>query len=578
MATVHSYIRFSTIDQADGDSLRRQMERSIEFCEKHNHTLSDLRFMDLGKSGFRKKNLRDSALKAFLLAIEKGKISKGDILLVEAIDRLSRSGVRATQKLINQIHESGVDIAIIFPQEQVFSHDTKNPLIDAIVLAAYADLAFQYSHRLSDFGKSWWTKQRKEARENGKAIAAVIPWWIIRTDDKFSIDEERAAIIRMIYQYAIDGHGASVICRKLNNKGIHAPRKKTWNKTFVQKVIRERQALGEMQFHEIDDKGKRVPIGEVQEDYYPQIIDEETFNAANAALDNRMIERGPSEKYVNLFQSIVYNVNDNCKANLFTYQRKTKKGKIIERRLKSKDAEYNVPGADTATVDLPFFEKAILWRIKQVDVTSIGNTKSKQSELKAKLHKLTKARKSLEQMQADVLSGDQDYDFLRMPMKELAIEVRDLEVEVRELTAQTTGSIADNTKTILELADKPEHRVELREAIKSVVEKIYIMPIKTGDWRQAPIVCACQIVYRSGDRYSVIFDKAKKQVAMGIDMDHLESTTDEWRNDFLQNWQVFKQLMFTDEPSKVVVSKFGSFSTDSSTVKLVHIGKPKSTS
>jgi DNA invertase Pin-like site-specific DNA recombinase len=313
MALVHSYLRFSTTDQEDGDSIGRQNQEAIAFCEKHNHTLSSLRFEDLGRSGFRKKNLKKSGLEAFLVAIKKGKIKAGDILFVEAIDRLSRSGIAVTQEIVREIHKAKVDIAIAFPFEKLFKHDTKNELMDTITLAVYADVAHQYSLRLSGFGKSWWQSARKEARENGVKIAAVLPYWVTRKGSKFGKDKEKSAVVKLIYQLAIKGLGASRICKELHERKIPAPRGETWNKTFVRKVIRDRATLGEMQFHEIDEKGGRVPIGELITDYYPRIIKDDMWLKANAKLDQRFTERGPSSDYVNLFQGITWNVHINQK-------------------------------------------------------------------------------------------------------------------------------------------------------------------------------------------------------------------------------------------------------------------------
>lgn len=551
MATVHSYLRFSTSEQEEGDSIERQDNKAIEFCKKGNHTLSDLRFRDLGRSGFRKKNLKNSALEAFLLAIKAGKIKAGDILYVEAIDRLSRSGIKVTQKIVETIHEAKVDIAIGFPMEQIFKHNTKNQLIDAITLAVYADVAHQYSLRLSGFGKSWWRTARKEARENGTAIAAVIPYWLDREGDGFIVNKEKASVVRLIYKLAIAGKGASKICQVLHERKIKAPRRKTWNKTFVRNVIRDRRSLGEMQFHELDEEGNRVPIGELIPDYYPSIFkNEDTWIKANAKLDLRSVERGPSGDYVNLFQSITFNINDDCPMYLYTYQQNRKSGKVINRRLKSKNAAMNVPNSDTATVDLDAFEFAFLQSVCGINPAAIGKQDNHEAELELAVAKLSSVKKSLAEMQEDLASGA-DYSHLREPMSNLAIRQKELEKEVKKLTSATASNVSHGVKNLIRIANhNPELRVELREAIKSVVEKIYIMPVKTGNKRNAPVVAACQVVFRTGERFNFIFEMMLgrgKRVVEGIEipkmirmenikLPDLETSTKKWRKGFLKKW------------------------------------------
>ena len=560
MTIVHSYIRYSTPEQARGDSERRQLDRASEFCRKHNFTLSDLKFEDLGRSGFRKKNLKDSALAAFLVAIKQNRVKEGDILLVEAIDRLSRSGVRATQKLINEIHEAKVDIAIIFPQEQIFRHESKNPLIDAIVLAAYADLAYQYSARLSDFGKDWWQERRKEAVESGKAIPAVIPWWLERKGNKFVIIEDRAETVRSIYKKAIAGKGGATICKELNEEGIAAPRREYWNKTYVRDVIRDRRTRGEMQFREIGKDGKPEEIGDIVKNYYLEIVSETMWEQANAALDKRKSERGPSKGFVNLFQGLVWNVNDNCPANVYTYQQPRRKGgktthKVTVRRLKSQQATNNVPGADHATIDLETFEYCVLWCLEGINPAAIMGEEPGIDERRSKVAKLERVTKNLNAMRDDFQSGEVEYSILKEDVKRLASQKLALEKEVRLLDAQNKQSSHKSLINILEIAvNHPHKRIELRNEIQSLVEKIFVMPVKTGSHRSDPVIAACQIVFKDEHRQSFVFEKPRGthrkdktipavRVMSGVKMCNLESTSKRWREStFLKEWEKEKAI------------------------------------
>lgn len=52
--TAYSYVRFSDPSQAAGDSLRRQMELTEEWCERNGLALdTSLSLRDLGVSAFR---------------------------------------------------------------------------------------------------------------------------------------------------------------------------------------------------------------------------------------------------------------------------------------------------------------------------------------------------------------------------------------------------------------------------------------------------------------------------------------------------------------------------------------------
>ena len=69
-----SYIRFSSLEQAKGDSYRRQMARTEDFCKQHNLILNETRFEDLGVSGWTDKNIERGRLGDFIAAVKAGKI------------------------------------------------------------------------------------------------------------------------------------------------------------------------------------------------------------------------------------------------------------------------------------------------------------------------------------------------------------------------------------------------------------------------------------------------------------------------------------------------------------------------
>jgi DNA invertase Pin-like site-specific DNA recombinase len=62
--TAYSYIRMSTKAQLQGDSLRRQTERSVEFATKHQLDL-DSSLRNIGVSAWNGDNKREGALSRF---------------------------------------------------------------------------------------------------------------------------------------------------------------------------------------------------------------------------------------------------------------------------------------------------------------------------------------------------------------------------------------------------------------------------------------------------------------------------------------------------------------------------------
>ena len=297
---VHSYARFSDPSQEGGDSLRRQRQAAEDYCQKHGYTLSDLKFTDKGKSGF--KGDKQKALAAFLKAVADGRVQAGETLLVENVDRLSRKGIRQTQNLVNQLLDSGINIAVLMPVEKMYRASDRNDIGGAIELAAFAYQANVYSENLSERIKSWNDNQRSKLR-NGEnvRISAVCPSWL-EYDGKFTKKPEAIEAIKYIFKRTIEGCGRKVLIQELNEQfaPISTRKNATWNETFVGMLITDRRVLGEC---------KSTSTGEVFKKYYPQVITEKTWLKANAEAKKRTTERGSSKQRINLFNGILYHAD-----------------------------------------------------------------------------------------------------------------------------------------------------------------------------------------------------------------------------------------------------------------------------
>lgn len=70
MSTAYSYVRFSSPDQAKGDSLRRQLAASQQYADEHGLTLDTRTFQDLGTSAFHGDNSVSGKLGTFISAID----------------------------------------------------------------------------------------------------------------------------------------------------------------------------------------------------------------------------------------------------------------------------------------------------------------------------------------------------------------------------------------------------------------------------------------------------------------------------------------------------------------------------
>ena len=110
----YSYLRFSTPEQAKGDSLRRQLALAEAYAKRNGLQLdAELSLRDLGVSAFRGANAAVGALGAFLKAISDGLVPKGSLLLVEALDRVSRQTARKAVRTLEEIVEAGITVVTL---------------------------------------------------------------------------------------------------------------------------------------------------------------------------------------------------------------------------------------------------------------------------------------------------------------------------------------------------------------------------------------------------------------------------------------------------------------------------------
>src|SRR3954470_6862056 len=127
----YSYVRFSTPEQREGDSQRRQIARAEDYARRQGLEIDrKLRLEDLGVSAFRGKNARAGirkdgkkpALAAFLEAVEAGNVEKGSTLLVESLDRISRQHPEFALDTLKRIVFAGVTV-VTLSDGQVYTEE-----------------------------------------------------------------------------------------------------------------------------------------------------------------------------------------------------------------------------------------------------------------------------------------------------------------------------------------------------------------------------------------------------------------------------------------------------------------------
>ncbi len=311
MTIAYSYIRFSTPEQAKGDSLRRQLENARKFAKEHGLAL-DESLKDEGISAYHGNNKNKGSLGAFLAKVENGSVPKGSYLIVENLDRLSRQEVHVALRLFLTLIEHGI-VIVTLSDNKIYSDTSiaENPteLIVSIALMMRShDESATKSKRISEA----WEKKRRLAETNQVAMTKICPAWLLKSGQSYTAVEERAKVVQDIFTWAIDGLGTRVIAKRLNQSGIQTwtskkGKRSIWHDSYIKKILENPSVYGEYTPRSKRAGGSDETASETIEDYFPEIVDRETFYKARAVVSSRATSnvRAPAGKHRNILSGLV---------------------------------------------------------------------------------------------------------------------------------------------------------------------------------------------------------------------------------------------------------------------------------
>ena len=299
----YSYLRFSTPEQSKGDSLRRQTALADEYAKRHGLTLdTELNLRDLGVSAYRGDNLAVGALGAFLRAVSDGLVPKGSVLLVEALDRVSRQSARKAVRILEDIVEGGITVVTLNDGKSytAASLDGTDFLMAILLFMRGAEESATKAKRLK---AAWVSKRERAAR--GEIQSTRVPAWIRAEGSaakdarnaKFSLIPDRVKIVRRIFAAYLAGTGTHSIAESLNvdkvptwgagnayKAGTH------WQRSYIQKILHNPAAAGVFVpcVEEYSEGGKfrRVPQAPIP-NYYPAAITGDEFERVQTLIKAR---------------------------------------------------------------------------------------------------------------------------------------------------------------------------------------------------------------------------------------------------------------------------------------------------
>ena len=205
MPIAYSYERVSSGLQAEkGRGLERQANAAEQWsAESRGLQLNDtLRLSDAGKSAYKGDHLK-GALGRFLEMAQTGQLGEDPILLVEAIDRLSRlEAIDGLQDVLLALVRAGVAIVTLEDGAEYSRKTLREDGSKLIILVVKCQAAWEYSRRLSDRRITAAWKQAEADLGDGQLRRARFfcpPWAQVEEDDRITLLPEKVAIVQRVF-------------------------------------------------------------------------------------------------------------------------------------------------------------------------------------------------------------------------------------------------------------------------------------------------------------------------------------------------------------------------------------------
>ncbi len=162
---------------------------------------------------------------------------KIDLIVTKSVSRFARNTVDSLTT-VRKLKEHGTEI--YFEKENIYTFDSKGELLITIM----SSLAQEESRSISE--NVTWGQRKRFA--DGKVSMPYKQFLGYKKGDDGTpvVNEEEAAIVRLIFQLFLDGKTPAGICRFLDAQGIPTPSgKQKWSQTTVNSMLSNEKYKGD---------------------------------------------------------------------------------------------------------------------------------------------------------------------------------------------------------------------------------------------------------------------------------------------------------------------------------------------
>jgi DNA invertase Pin-like site-specific DNA recombinase len=424
---------------------------------------------DAGVSGYSGDNLRKGSLAAFLAAVEQNRVKTPCVLVVEALDRLTRTRLRDARKLFDGLLEKGVQICTANNAKLYDDSSLDNP-IDLFMSLIELNAAHLYSKTISQRVRAAWAR-KKQAASKGVLLTAKTPAWIKadRVTNKATLIPEKAAVLKRIFNSYLDGKGSRVIMKELNKDMIPSfGRGQSWNTTHIDRLLHSGTVIGEYQPKKHFSKTEHELDGVAIPDYYPAAIDKQLFYKVQKAIKDRSCPQWAKGRSHSLLTSTA--TCSQCgKRLVYVYSIKPTNGKIYS-WLKC-DSAVRVTGCKAPNISYPQIERGILTLLSIYIVLQVNSSRRDSSQLNALQAELTHTQARMSKLKAMLNDPNLISKAVLQTLRELETQEEELKAKIAIAPPPGGPNPFSNWKP---LAQTPDNRIKLRMILKQAIESLVI--------------------------------------------------------------------------------------------------------
>ena len=267
--SVGIYARVSTNSREQLDSLAEQVSGLTRLAAAHRTWFVADVFIDVAsaKTGSSRKEFN-----RMIKACELGDI---DIVLTKSISRFGRDTVE-TLEAVRRIKNAGK--RIIFERDKI---DTE--AIDSEMIISVIEACEQSENEWRSENIRWGLQRSAESGKSGLYSRPCYGYYKDK-NGMLTIDEEKAQVVRNIFDWYLEGASIIGIKRKLEARNIQTPKGKAiWSKHSIETILTNMKYTGDVAIADSGNPERRYMIG----DHHTGIISKEKFEAVQLEMAAR---------------------------------------------------------------------------------------------------------------------------------------------------------------------------------------------------------------------------------------------------------------------------------------------------